>query len=61
MEQRDKLGLGCGISSTKRFSKTYGAGDTTQGLRYVKYDWRHMIRKENASVGNFEFPYLRYF
>jgi hypothetical protein len=32
------FGLGCGLSPTKRFSKAYGAGDTAQELRYVKYD-----------------------
>jgi hypothetical protein len=61
MEQRDRLGLGCGLSPTKRFSKAYGAGDTTQGLRYARYNWRCMIRKENISVDNSEFSYLRYF
>jgi hypothetical protein len=61
VEQRDRLDLGCGLSPTKRFSKAYGAGDTTQGLRYTRCDWRRMIRKGNASAGNSEFPYLRYF
>jgi hypothetical protein len=57
----DKLGIGCGLSLTKRFSKAYRAGDTAQGLRYAGCDWRHMIKKGNDSVDNPEFPYLRYF
>jgi hypothetical protein len=61
MEQRDRFGLGCGLSPTKQFSKAYGAGDIIQELRYVRCDWKHMIRKGNASAGNFEFAYLRYF
>jgi hypothetical protein len=50
MEQRDRLGLGCGLSPTKWFSKTYGAGDTTQGFRYIRCDWRLMIRRETLPL-----------
>jgi hypothetical protein len=49
VEQRDRLGLGCGLYPTKRFSKAYGVGDTAQGLRYAICDWRGMIRKGNVS------------
>jgi hypothetical protein len=37
-EQRDKLGLGCDLSPTKRFSKAYSVGDTTHGHRYARCD-----------------------
>jgi hypothetical protein len=58
VEQRDRLSFGYGLSPTMRFSKAYGTGDTAQGLRYVRCDWKCMIRKGNTSTGNSEFNVL---